>query len=403
MAIFIKDENYKQLSKIFLKDLDDYNKICKVYVCTGLNQYELLFDGCPDVFCDGSEDGECSNCKIRWLSIYDDLLLGTDGPTPEGITKIICPEETCNSGNGLKTTCLDDDICCDCEVEVPIPLNYEKCEPLIDLSCPCLQLDQVHCTNLPSYLNNTCKVYAWTALGGVLQEDGTCDSCSRPERTETAQCCINGRRYTYIKKVVWNNNPIDSSNCGIKKTCSLALFDNLISSEGGVAKDGPIIYNCPGAPSNTGCEVCEPACCADDGCGIQGCDTLEDWCRNWGCNPAHRERCEVYNLEVRQKSVCEICQGFMTENDDPCDCLPDPPCPQTPDNPECADCASCTNDPCNFICATYCDNIDICAEICGPPPDFLCAFGVVGSNYLDLMEQCGCAPPSNACDDICFS
>jgi hypothetical protein len=371
MAIFIKDENYKELSKIFLKDIEDYKQICKVYICTGPNEYELLFDGCADIFCDGTEDGLCSDCRIRWLSIYDDLLIGTDGVTEEGLSKIICPVETCQT-TGLDLSCMDDQFCCDCE-------EGEICTPLFDQNCSCLQLN---CTTQQSFITNTCQAYAWLALGGTL--DG-CQGCIVPERTEFGTCCKFGRKYTYIKKVIWNNDPKLESNCAIKKTCPYYFGD---TSEGGVAKEGPSILEC-----NTNECPCFPYCCSK-------CNTsceVSDTCARM-CNPDNQcFRSELYYLAIYgvgfDEYKCIVCGGV---EDDPCDCRPDPP-------PE--GCDVCAIDPCDPGCWYDQDcngKGNICDIVCGQPPDIYCAIRIAGlPGYLDILEECGCGPPPDACDIVC--
>lgn len=426
MAIFIKDENYKQLSKIFLKDLEDYKEICKVYICTAPNQYELLFDACADILCDGTEDGECNDCLVRWLSIYDDLLLGTDGPTPEGLTKLICPITECASG-GLNTTCMDDEVCCKCEVDIPgeIPYDPVVCQSLLFPSCPCLKLDSTACKTLPDSIDNTCKAYAWAALTGELGSEINCKSCIDSSKTQLGKCCKFGRKYTYIKKTTWNNNPDVDSDCGIKRNCDAYNYvtainpelgsyiidygygldaNKLFPSEGGIAapNDGPEIL-CPDlGPENSGwlCN-CFPACC-DTRCVGSPC-TKESKCLSM-CDPLND--CGKYNniyLAFYKQSFgsykCEFCEGV---SGDPCLCNKEV-------DPE--GCDVCITDPCSSRCLVDCGGSpDWCGSFCiGNEINWPCLFnssdGLLSiPEILTILRDlgCPCAPNFDTCDDICY-
>lgn len=427
MAIFIKDENYKQLSKIFLKDLDDYNKICKVYVCTGPNQYELLFDGCPDVFCDGSEDGECNDCLVRWLSIYDDLLIGTDGPTQEGITKLICPVTECASG-ALNTTCMNDEVCCKCGVDIfGVPFEPIVCQSLIFPSCPCLKLDSNACSTLPKYIDNTCKAYAWAALTGELGSEVNCKSCIDASKTQFGKCCKFGRKYTYIKKVTWDNNPDVESDCGIKRNCEAYNFlttnnaelkpyildygygldSEKLFPEGGIAggPGGPEIL-CPTdidppPPTDLICN-CFPFCCNSGLCPGVPCD-LETRCSlmcdiNSNCGEFNEYYQQFYGVSF-DAYKCEVCSQLES---DPCNCNKDP-------DPE--GCDICIDDPCSNRCLVDCEgNVDWCGSFCiGNEINWTCLWNSAGglltiAQILTILRDlgCPCAPDFDTCNDICY-
>lgn len=426
MAIFIKDENYKELSKIFLKDLQDYKEICKVYICTGPNQYELLFDGCADILCDGSEDGECSDCLVRWLSIYDELLLGTDGPTEEGISKLICPINECASG-GLNTTCMDDEVCCTCGVDI-FDAKYDPivCQSLISPNCPCIKLDSAACNTLPDYINNTCEAYTWAALSGELGSETNCKSCIDSSKTQIGKCCKYGRKYTYIKKVTWNNNPEEESNCGIKRNCEAFNYlnninselssyvidygygldaDKLFPSEGGIAapEDGPEIL-CPEkqdpSTNNLYC-ACFPFCC-DAYC--QGADcSLEARCQRL-CNPLNN--CQqfesLYQALYKESYGSHRCRVCAEVENDPCVCNKEI-------DPE--GCDICVADPCGSGCLVNCDgNPDWCGSFCiGNEINWTCLYNSSGGiltvpEILTILRDlnCPCAPDFDTCNDICY-
>jgi hypothetical protein len=424
MAIFIKDENYKELSKIFLKDIEDYKQICKVYICTGPNQYELLFDGCADVFCDGTEDGECSDCRVRWLSIYDDLILGTDGPTPEGISKIICPITECAS-NGLNTTCMDDEVCCKCGVDIfGVPFDPVVCQSLLFPSCPCLKLDSSACKSIPEYITNTCQAYAYAALTGELGSEENCKSCIDPTQTEIGKCCKFGRKYTYIKNATWNNNPDIESNCGIRRNCEAFNFltttnpelkpfildfgyglsaENLVL-EGGIAGGGPgdPTILCPDNQDIESPYLCScfPFCCQEY-CN-SSCSTL-DVCRrmcdiNNECSKFNSLYQSIYNVDF-DTFKCAFC-GELEE--DPCKCNEPPP-------PE--GCDICVDDPCSDRCIVDCEgSVDWCGSFCiGTEINWPCLWNssaglLTVPEILTILRNlnCPCAPDFDTCNDICY-
>jgi len=413
MAIHLKESSdYKELSQIFLKQIDSYTEICKVYICTGPGQYELLFDNCEGTTCDGSEDGECSDCLVKWLSIYDDLLLDTDGVHPEGLLKVICPTTECdgagNYGN-LNSTCMDDTICCNCN-PLSIEIDVEICQPLLQIQCPCLALDTEKCSGLPSYINNACKAYVWTALGGDLQEDNSCNSCIDSSKTVIGRCCSNNKRYTYIKNVTWNNDPTLESNCGIKRNCpSYFYLTNVypdqtftdfidygysFETEGGIASENdgnPKTGSCPFTCTNP-----LSRCYVNCQCFV---GTDEDWCKE-ACGTSLGGRCrEIWenNNELWDEYVCSKCEQYQIPN-----CC-------NSDNPSCDICA---DDPCTAGCIRDCSYEDIqwCSAFCKANGEINWDCLLQSGEGLDIGEiitflrnkNCPCAPDFDGCNDICY-
>ena len=427
MSIYINvnKESYKQISNIFLKEINSYTEICKVYICTGPGQYELLFDTCESILCDGSEE-ECSDCVIQWSSIYDNLLLSTDGPTPLGLTKLICPSSFCANG-GISTGCADtnETICCNCPITFPsgTTIPFEACEPIYSPNCPCIKLkNNQSCDGLPKFIQNTCQAYIWTALGGDLIEtsNSTCKNCIDFTKTIVGKCCKDGKKYSYLKDTTWIKDPTVESDCGIVKNCpvfaSLNYYDpegdysQVIDygysiyvseiDEGGVASDNssnPVLGSCPFTCANS-LSRCYINCLCNE--------SAESWC-NAVCGTSNGDRCrDIWSKFANTVGewddyVCLKCSSFDCGN-----CVPPP-----------EGCDICAKEPCSNRCFIDCgsgrSDQDFCDIYCnGTSINWQCILNSIGDVLFDdffdnifvtlKQRNCPCAPDYETCNDICY-